>query len=128
MQASLQWMNSAGEQYSPGGGRAGRAQLSNYSVEYREWGEGPPLLVVPGLAGGFGLLGPLVRELESSFRVISYQLRGEDDCFTIDASFGLRISSKTWRILGFPLPGASGSSWRIVWRRVGSRICRQISQ
>ena len=89
MQASLQWMNSAGEQYSPGGGRAGRAQLSNYSVEYREWGEGPPLLVVPGLAGGFGLLGPLVRELETSFRVISYQLRGEDDCFALRRRFRL---------------------------------------
>ncbi len=89
MQASLQWMNSAGEQYSPRRGRAGRAQLSNYSVDYREWGEGPPLLLVPGLAGGFGLLGPLIRQLESSFRVISYQLRGEDDCFALRRRFRL---------------------------------------
>jgi pimeloyl-ACP methyl ester carboxylesterase len=41
------------------------------------------------LAGGFGLLGPLVRHLASDFRVISYQLRGEDDCFALRRRFGL---------------------------------------
>jgi 3-oxoadipate enol-lactonase len=46
-------------------------------------------VVVPGLAGGFGLLGPLARILADNFRVISYQLRGEDDCFALRRHFGL---------------------------------------
>jgi pimeloyl-ACP methyl ester carboxylesterase len=58
-------------------------------VAYREWGDGPPLVLVPGLAGGFGLLGPLARLLARDFRVISYQLRGEDDCFALRRHFDL---------------------------------------
>jgi pimeloyl-ACP methyl ester carboxylesterase len=63
--------------------------LKHYTAEYREWGDGPPLVVVPGLAGGFGLLGPVARILADHFRVISYHLRGEDDCFTLRRRFGL---------------------------------------
>jgi pimeloyl-ACP methyl ester carboxylesterase len=44
---------------------------------------------VPGLAGGFELLGPLARRLARDFRVISYQLRGEDDCFALRRRFEL---------------------------------------
>jgi pimeloyl-ACP methyl ester carboxylesterase len=58
-------------------------------VAYQEWGEGPPLILVPGLAGGFELMGPLARLLAERFRVISYQLRGEDDCFAIRRGFDL---------------------------------------
>jgi len=47
------------------------------------------LVLVPGLAGGYGLLGPLARLLASRFRVISYQLRGEDDCFALRQRFDL---------------------------------------
>jgi pimeloyl-ACP methyl ester carboxylesterase len=36
-----------------------------------------------------GLLGPLARALSRHFRVISYQLRGEDDCFTLRRPFAL---------------------------------------
>jgi pimeloyl-ACP methyl ester carboxylesterase len=42
------------------------------------------------LAGGFELLGPLARILAHHFRVISYQLRGEDDCFALRRRFGLK--------------------------------------
>jgi pimeloyl-ACP methyl ester carboxylesterase len=66
------------------------AHLKHYSAAYREWGEGPPLVLVPGLAGGFELLGPLARLLARDYRVISYQLRGEDDCFALRQHFGLR--------------------------------------
>jgi len=45
--------------------------------------------MVPGLAGGFGLLGPLARILAQHFQVISYQLRGEDDCFALRRRFGM---------------------------------------
>src|SRR5207253_2708031 len=42
-----------------------------------------------GLAGGYELMGPLARTLASHFRVISYQLRGEDDPFALRQRFGL---------------------------------------
>jgi pimeloyl-ACP methyl ester carboxylesterase len=90
LQATAQWLEAAGDRFSAGPGRSGCARLTNYSVNYREWGEGPPLVLVPGLAGGFGLLGPLARLLATRFRVISYQLRGEDDCFALRQRFGLR--------------------------------------
>jgi pimeloyl-ACP methyl ester carboxylesterase len=59
-------------------------------MEYREWGDGPPLILIPGLAGGFELLGPLARFLARHFRVISYQLRGENDCFALRRQFGIK--------------------------------------
>jgi pimeloyl-ACP methyl ester carboxylesterase len=80
----------SGEEFSAGDGRSGVAHLKHYSVAYREWGDGPPVVMVPGLAGGFELLGPLARLLARDFRVISYQLRGEDDCFALRSRFGLR--------------------------------------
>ena len=89
MKASAEWIQASGAQFSPGEGRRGCCHLRHYTAEYREWGEGPPLVVVPGLAGGFGLLGPLARILADHFRVISYQLRGEDDCFAVRRHFGL---------------------------------------
>jgi len=77
------------EEFSAGAGRSGYAHLTHYTANYREWGEGPPLVLIPGLAGGYGLLGPLARLLASRFRVISYQLRGEDDCFALRQRFDL---------------------------------------
>jgi pimeloyl-ACP methyl ester carboxylesterase len=47
------------------------------------------VVLVPGLAGGFELLGPLARRLARDYRVISYQLRGEDDAFALRRRFGL---------------------------------------
>jgi pimeloyl-ACP methyl ester carboxylesterase len=47
-------------------------------------------MLVPGLAGGYELLGPLARLLSSNFHVISYQLRGENDCFALRRRFGLQ--------------------------------------
>jgi len=46
-------------------------------------------VLIPGLAGGFELLGPLARLLAKNFRVISLQLRGEDDCFALRQQFNL---------------------------------------
>jgi len=67
----------------------GCAHLRHYSATFKEWGTGQPLLLVPGLAGGFELLGPLARLLARDFRVISYQLRGEDEPFALRQRFGL---------------------------------------
>jgi pimeloyl-ACP methyl ester carboxylesterase len=63
--------------------------MRHYTARYCVWGDGPPLVLVPGLAGGFELLGPLARLLAQHFQVISYQLRGEDDCFALRRHFGL---------------------------------------
>ncbi len=90
MQATAGWLTASGAEFSAGAGRSGCAHLTHYTVEYREWGEGPALVLVPGLAGGFELLGPLARLLAAHFRVISYQLRGEDDCFALRRRFGLQ--------------------------------------
>jgi pimeloyl-ACP methyl ester carboxylesterase len=89
VQASLDWLAESGAEFSPGVGRSGFAHLTHYSARYCVWGEGPPLVLVPGLSGGFELLGPLARLLAQDFQVIGYQLRGEDDCFALRRRFGL---------------------------------------
>jgi pimeloyl-ACP methyl ester carboxylesterase len=87
VKASQAWLASTSADFSAGDGQSGYAHLRHYSVNYREWGQGPPLVLVPGLAGGYELLGPLARLLASRYRVISYQLRGEDDCFALRQRF-----------------------------------------
>jgi pimeloyl-ACP methyl ester carboxylesterase len=89
VQASVDWLSESGAQFSPATGRSGYAHLAHYTAQYCVWGEGPPLVLVPGLAGGFELLGPLARLLARDFQVISYQLRGEDDCFALRRQFDL---------------------------------------
>jgi pimeloyl-ACP methyl ester carboxylesterase len=80
-------MAESGAAYRPLAGRTGLAQLSQYAASYCEWGQGPPVVLVPGLAGGFGLLGPLARLLARDYRVLSYHLRGEDDPFALRRHF-----------------------------------------
>jgi pimeloyl-ACP methyl ester carboxylesterase len=85
----LEWLAESHADFSPGVGRSGCAHLTHYSADYREWGEGPPLVLVPGLAGGHELLGPLARLLARDFHVITYQLRGETDPFELRRRFDL---------------------------------------
>ncbi len=89
MKASLEWFASSHAEFLPPGGKTGLAHLEDYTAEYVEWGDGPPLVLVPGLAGGYELLGPLARHLAGRYRVISYQLRGETDPFALRRRFGL---------------------------------------
>ncbi len=89
MKATLDWLNVSGAAFDPGAGVSGTAHLKHYTARYATWGEGPPLVLVPGLAGGFELLGPLIQELSRDFQVIGYQLRGEDDPFAVRRSFGI---------------------------------------
>jgi pimeloyl-ACP methyl ester carboxylesterase len=89
VQASLDWLTGSGAEFSPGVGCSGLAHLKHYTARYCIWGEGSPLVLVPGLAGGFELLGPLARLLAQHYQVISYQLRGEDDCFALRQHFDL---------------------------------------
>jgi pimeloyl-ACP methyl ester carboxylesterase len=83
------WLESTGATFAPRGGFAGAAHLTHYTVDYRIWGEGDPIVLIPGLAGGMGLLGPLAKILSQHYKVICYQLRGEDNCFAIRRPFGL---------------------------------------
>lgn len=89
MQLTEDWLLASGAEFSPGPGQTGFAHLKHYTARYCEWGSGPPLVLIPGLAGGFELLGPLARLLAQSYRVISLQLRGEDDCFVLRQKFDL---------------------------------------
>jgi 3-oxoadipate enol-lactonase len=89
VRATIDWLKASGAEFNPTGGRTGYAHLQHYSARFCEWGDGPPLVLVPGLAGGFELLGPLARHLAKHFRVITYQLRGEDDCFALRRTFDL---------------------------------------
>ncbi len=89
MNASPVWLSASGAKFSAGIGTSGFVHLPHYTAEYRIWGEGPPLLLVPGMAGGFELLGPFARLLARDYQVISYQLRGEDNCFALRRGFGL---------------------------------------
>jgi 3-oxoadipate enol-lactonase len=89
VKASRDWLALSAAEFTPEEGRSGLAHLKHYTTRYCEWGDGPPLVLVPGLAGGYELLGPLARQLARDFRVISYQLRGEDDCFALRRRFDL---------------------------------------
>jgi 3-oxoadipate enol-lactonase len=89
VKATKDWLASVGAEFSAGNGTSGCAHLKNYTVEYCEWGSGPTLVLVPGLAGGIGLMGPIAKLLAPHFRVISYQLRGEGDCFALRRPFEL---------------------------------------
>src|SRR5262245_36705542 len=90
VKASLEWLTDCGAEFRAGAGRAGCAHLQHYTVEYCEWGEGPPLVLVPGLAGGLELVAPLARVLSRQFRVIAYQLRGQDGGFALRRRLGMR--------------------------------------
>lgn len=89
VKASTRWLESTGAKFRAAGGEVGCAQLTHYTVSYCEWGSGPPIVLVPGMAGGYELLGPLANLLAKDFRVISYQLRGEDNCFALRQPFGM---------------------------------------
>jgi len=54
-----------------------QVRVSGEWVSATEMGQGEPIVLVPGLAGGEGLLGPLARLLARDHRVITYGLRGD---------------------------------------------------
>jgi pimeloyl-ACP methyl ester carboxylesterase len=123
----MDWLAASGAEFSPGAGRSGYAQLKHYTARYCEWGEGEPLVLIPGLAGGFELLGPLAGLLARDFRVISYQLRGEDDCFSLRRHFDLTdlvedlrefldwMSLEAPPVLGISFGGVLGLELAVRW-------------
>lgn len=89
MKAASDWLTASGAAFTPAPRHTGNAHLRDYTARYGVWGQGPPLVLVPGLAGGMELAGPLIRELARNHQVISYQLRGEDDCFALRRRFDI---------------------------------------
>ena len=53
-------------------------------LNYKEQGNGDPLILIHGLFGNLGNLGLLARQLESSYRVISVDLRNHGHSFHSD--------------------------------------------
>jgi 3-oxoadipate enol-lactonase len=51
--------------------------LGSQLLKAQSWGQGEPLLLVPGLAGGLPLMAPLVRQLSQDFQVIGIEVREE---------------------------------------------------
>jgi pimeloyl-ACP methyl ester carboxylesterase len=89
MQVTERWLKLSGASFRAGRSTRGVVDLKHYNAEFVECGDGPPLVIVPGLAGGIDLVEPLARELAQNFRVISYQIRGETDCFALRRRFTL---------------------------------------
>jgi aminoacrylate hydrolase len=85
----MEWLAASPAALGTEVGKVGFAHLKAYTAEYREWGNGPPLVLVPGLAGGYPLVELLAQKLASHYRVLSYQLRGEDDVFALRRQFSL---------------------------------------
>jgi pimeloyl-ACP methyl ester carboxylesterase len=88
--ATEKWLASSAAAFRANDGHTGVADLLHYNAHFCEWGRGQPIVLVPGLAGGYDLLGPLARELARHYHVFSYQLRGEGDCFALRRRFGMR--------------------------------------
>ncbi len=60
-------------------GRRRQIRLNDARLEVVEIGKGEPIVLVPGLAGGWKLLAPLARKLAKRNRVILYGFRDEFD-------------------------------------------------
>ena len=73
MKRRAEWMMSS---YFPEG-RQHLVRLAGEWTEVIEMGQGDPIVLVPGLAGGWKLLGPLAQLLARKYRVITYGLRGD---------------------------------------------------
>lgn len=86
----------------------------SFTAEFVIEGQGQPLVLVPGLAGGVRLLRPLIDCLKSSYRVIAYDLRGEDSgLFDRGYGFGQLVDDldAVIRGLGLERPGLLGVSF-----------------
>ncbi len=89
MKPTADWLNATNRKYLADARSSAFVHLGKYTAELHESGTGSPIVLIPGLAGGFELLGPLARSLAGDHHVFSYQLRGENDCFILRHPFDL---------------------------------------
>ena len=64
-------------------GRQRPIRLGGHRIEVVEVGRGEPIVLVPGLAGGWKLLTPLARSLAKHHRVILFGYRDEHDSLSV---------------------------------------------
>ena len=67
------------------------------AVEVVRLGRGEPIVVIPGLAGGWKLVWPLVRSLARHFEVITFGLRGDDGAWD-ELECRDQSGARHWRI------------------------------
>jgi pimeloyl-ACP methyl ester carboxylesterase len=97
MKLAAKWHGSSSTFFScPEEGRRARVRLGGEPSEVIRMGKGDPLVLVPGLAGGWKLLLPLARRLAHDFEVILYGLRGDG---LPSAGFSAS-SSRVWDMSG----------------------------
>lgn len=89
MKATSNWINVANRKFQAKSGSSTFMHLGKYTAELIQTGTGAPIILIPGLAGGVELLGPLARSLSATNHVFRYQLRGENDCFVLRHPFDL---------------------------------------
>jgi pimeloyl-ACP methyl ester carboxylesterase len=89
VKATQDWMSESGRRYLAPAKKSAFVHLGQYTAELYETGAGEPIVLIPGLAGGFDLLGPLATSLAGGRHLFSYQLRGENDCFILRHPFDL---------------------------------------
>ena len=89
MKASVDWFSAVHRKYKANLGTSKFVHLTKYTAEVYQIGSGSPIILIPGLAGGYELLGPLAKSLSNHHHVHSYQLRGENDSFAVRHPFEL---------------------------------------
>jgi pimeloyl-ACP methyl ester carboxylesterase len=89
VKATSNWMNATNRDFHAKANSSAFVHLGQYTAELSENGTGAPVILIPGLAGGSDLLGPLARSLAPTNHVYRYQLRGENDCFALRHPFNL---------------------------------------
>ncbi|MSU76752.1 MAG: alpha/beta hydrolase [Gemmataceae bacterium] len=89
MKATESWSTTMNGDYGLLSHNSQVVHFDQYTSELSSLGQGSPIVMVPGLAGGIGLLDPLAKRIAERCRVFAYQLRGENDCFILRHPFDL---------------------------------------
>src|SRR4051812_3149333 len=77
MRLAAKWRGSAPRSLVMGMGDLRQSFILGGQVEVVRMGAGDPIVVVPGLAGGWKLVAPLARQLASRHEVILFGFRGD---------------------------------------------------
>jgi len=89
VKATQDWLNATSRKYLANANTSAFVHLGKYTAELYQTGAGEPIVMIPGLAGGFELLSPMAGALACRNRIHAYQLRGENDCFILRHPFDL---------------------------------------
>ncbi|UCE32344.1 MAG: pyrimidine utilization protein D [Burkholderiales bacterium] len=76
LRAAMHTPHASTRRYQPEGTRMPKANLGDLEIYYESHGEGPPLLLVPGLGGVGSYWNPNIPALSANYRVIIHDHRG----------------------------------------------------